>query len=514
MANIFDNRPFDAKVTSIDVVKFAANIVGGQPKEKVNILPQVTEVNFYESIWDVTASATLVMYDPIGLLYNFPLVGEEAVIITVESRNRNGDIEIKKFGYVIAAFKNIVPSDKGKEVGYILELTSIMAFPNVTQKIQHAYVSDKEGNLGVDKIAQQIYDDYILSQMLVSLDVGTGYKWALEQIDNSPKHYQNLIAEPAIDQGTIVIPNMHAFDAIAWLKRFAVSEINRTNNNEYLFFENQEGFHFRSLQDLVKTTAGYIDDDTRPTQDNVAIEYARKNQFTYFADPQILQQKKTSQQQNKVAGDNDIFEKPILGVRFNNRITALEKIRRGYFQTQVVDINPFQKGVYFDTVVLDAYRSALVDDQNQKTDFYKMNTREYIDSVTFDVATLGQANRVIYRFNSGDDAETLQDTRRMLAKTVIDRAAHAQIDLHINIEGDFNWKAGDVIYCNFPQFQGFTPQSDTGNQDDFINGLFIVAEVRHTITGGQHGTVLRINKDRYVADIDAAEFLYGEETAV
>ena len=75
---------------------------------------------------------------------------------------------------------------------------------------------------------------------------------AVEDIFKNKKYLnsrKDLYIEPTVHPTKIVIPNTTPFQAINMLQQRAIAE--RYQNANYLFYENNEGYHFRSLESLL-----------------------------------------------------------------------------------------------------------------------------------------------------------------------------------------------------------------------------------------------------------------------
>ena len=67
------------------------------------------------------------------------------------------------------------------------------------------------------------------------------------------------------------------------------------------------------------------------------------------------------------------------------------------------------------------------------------------------------------------------------------------IKTNIIIPGDFSIKAGDVVFCDFPELSG----SDKKDSNPESGGLYMVAHVCHKVTSGSTTTSLALVRDSY-----------------
>jgi len=68
-------NPLEIQIEEVTITKFNGN-------EKMSILPQFVEITIFQSIFEPTIKAEVLINDQIGLFSNFPLTGEELVTFT------------------------------------------------------------------------------------------------------------------------------------------------------------------------------------------------------------------------------------------------------------------------------------------------------------------------------------------------------------------------------------------------------------------------------------------------
>ena len=70
------NNPFNVQLRDVAIRKFNGT-------DYMSIMPQVAEFTLYQSVFENTIKADLVINDFIGLMENYPLSAEEVVEVTV-----------------------------------------------------------------------------------------------------------------------------------------------------------------------------------------------------------------------------------------------------------------------------------------------------------------------------------------------------------------------------------------------------------------------------------------------
>ena len=459
--------PYNTQIKSVELVNFNGSFV-------LDLLPQTVELTVYESLHETVHRASIIIYDSISLFNNFPMIGEEIVLITIENENN----ESKTYAYVIDAINDISPTDKSREVQYIIELNSITTLPNTLLNVQHAY----RGKMS--DIVYNIFNQYITTPLIQMKSKSKGIAYAIGQSVGNYWKFKNENIEESLgdDDGTIIIPNRRPLEAVQWLSEKAVPQ--DKNSYKYMFWQANDGFHFETIQKLYKKTA--------------------KRKFIYHSDSRIID----------TLDDRDKRDS-ITNIIFSNRITTLKKNVAGYFQNSLFELNLSQLTYKATPSTIEDFKTNIEGNSARyNTDLYSemMKRSGEING------TLETNNRVKYTFNNRLDHDTvtpLHNQRINWGNAVRTSVALGHVDLIITVQGDYTIAAGDIVELDIAKMEGFNVGE--GNEEDkFITGRYLVTDVKNIFqtSGGMHSTVLRINKDTYTTDPDNVVFAYGEGYAL
>lgn len=443
------SNSFTFEIMGIEVHKFAAmsNFEFGKTNkvDSIDITAQVHEIQLYESIFMAIRKAELTVIDPIGLMTNFPLSGEEIVVIRY--KNVQDGVVNTMYG-VIDAISDINIEDTGRVTGYMMTIASIEAYANAKRSIMKGY----RGN--INQIALMVMDEFIVEP---TKKFFPAYQPPRLLISNHEELAQ-----------TVVIPNMHPFKAMNLLSSMAVSEDEKYYS--YMFFQTVDGFHFRTIEDMIT--------DTYARQEATVWEYR-------YMSNEIDNPSSTA--------NND--GRTITNLYYNQRYSTYEKMSMGFFHNKFFEVNLGQKR-YFST------ERKYSDEDLTFIHDNKLNTDAYIENAMVESANDEQANRVRYSMsvNREDDPDfPIQRFRNKWGKEMISSLARSQIDLTVAIAGTNKFKAGSMFSLSVPEMHGFNQVKE----DDLISGMYLVTEVKHILkVGGYHTTVLRISKDSYRTSID------------
>jgi hypothetical protein len=449
------SQSFSIKIDSIILHKFESLATGlKKTADKVtslNILPQVHEVSIYESIWSPLVKCELAVVDFIGLFTNWPLTGEE--VITVEYTNVGDEASgvadsTRTWNFAIESITDIAFKPDNRAMSYLITCSSIENIANVLGPIQQGYRGSP-----VD-ISKQIFEEHIVKRM--------------QQV--MPSYQSPNIYTESNDMGSyvIVVPNMHPIAAIDMVNSLTYTNI--PNKYTYLFYQNNEGFHFKTLQGLI---------DSAPAR-----RAARNNTYKYISD-------EVDEATSNMKNESRVISK----LAINRRHSTIQKVASGYFNNNLFEINIGQKAIH-------NTRVTVTDTDLTTIEFNDLNTKAYQEWVMSYNTGVDVSNRTKYVVSSrteNDPDFIVPMTRNRWGKDITSKTALAQIDLTAVIPGTNKFIAGDLFNIEIPEFHGF---EDVKN-DDLISGIYLITEIKHIIgIGGYQTTVLRLNKDSYKSSVD------------
>jgi hypothetical protein len=440
-------NPLELKITNVWMEKFNFT-------DKIDLFPQFVEISIYQSIFEPTIKAEMLINDNIGLFANYPFTGEE--IITFEYQQLSGfDVtkpDNKKIKFIISGVRDIGMDDRARAMMFIIDLKSLEFLQNTRKYVSHAY-----HDLAED-MAEKVYNTYI----------GEDTKDKFKQV-------KPFIKEESIKIRNLVIPNLRPFQAIQWLAKHAVAK-DYENRFLYLFYEDLESFNFVTIQKLISDAQ----------KNKTTLE---KNKYRYLSDIELADGIAIEQKFS-----NDYQLRLITNIVNNKRFSSIEKIAGGYYQNELFEISLLQK----------SYNSTPTEfDANSKPKYSleqnPLNTKEYIEYVKNKKDKTEYSNRIRYIINnyqdSDDQDKTQPNFRYKFGNATKYLFALNQIDLTITVPANMQLKAGEIIYCDIPETHGFNQVE----ADKFLTGLYIITEVKQVVSqGNKAATTLRINKDGYL----------------
>jgi hypothetical protein len=198
--------------------------------DEVDITTTIQQLSVYESIYNNSMFGTLIIEDDTGFIETLGLIGsgEETIEVFIETPNASENMETNNIEkvFVINSLTNVnrVLDGTGKTT-FSLGFVSPYLVKNNTTKISRSFNAMTSSEI-VEYTALDI------------LEIGGDDNFDFSSlVTNTPTKYTK----------NIVVPNWKPFDLMNFLAKNSISV---DGNSNYIFFENNEGFHFTTIEDL------------------------------------------------------------------------------------------------------------------------------------------------------------------------------------------------------------------------------------------------------------------------
>jgi hypothetical protein len=286
--------------------------------------------------------------------------------------------------------------------------------------------------------------------------------------DLKTKKYKTENIEQTSNDYSFIGNNRKPFHVLTWLGPKAVpanGQNSGTSGEEargtagFLFYENKDGFNFRSIDSLVSSTQ---------IQNNSA---DKESIYNYQYAPII--------ESNNVETN---FR--ILNYKYEKNIDLMKSLRVGMYSN---------KTYYFDLYsnTLDIYKYTVKDQVKNKLGASKniAVSDEFGDSISrimFKISDRGNLNNdgtVSGKSRSGADMSMSYSRYNLLFTQALNMVIPCNIKL----------KVGDIINAQFPRIK----RSDNKEADDEQSGNYLIKELRHHFEGNQMVTSVKLIRDSY-----------------
>ncbi|NDD83874.1 hypothetical protein EBZ38_06285 [bacterium] len=371
---------------------------------EINPADQVTFIDVYEDFNSPTLYAEITLDDKIGLLQDFPLIGEEEFELTFQTPGLSYPTTYKFNTFSIS---DVQQNMNGKGYTYIVKCVSKEQLTQSNINILHSY------NDTIDNIVNNVLSRYLKTEKILDID-------------------------PCKGTETIIIPKITPFMAIDLVRQRAVHP--RFTSSSFVFFENQEGFKFKCIEQMMEDGK----------------EKIGSKKFYYFSSTKISPE-------SEALGYRSIVEFENIG-----RTDLTDIIQDGGIKNRVKTFDIFTKSEKDTEFDLTKKFSSMVSIDNKNTlNISDSSVQTFANKPTFNFFIPKDGNR---------NENFLED---MIG------AKHAFLKLfnsnfvRVYVPGDSSLKVGDVIELNLPQASGTTKVK---SDDTLVSGNYIISRLRHNLT--------------------------------
>ena len=184
----------------------------------VNLRASVIDINFYEDIFKSSITGNITCFASDDILSQAQIIGQERLRLRIKTPSKpdNEDIDFENEPLIVHRVSGKVQLSQNGNA-FTLHFISADMLKNQQIRVSQSYKKE------ISSIVESVLTDEIQTQREVTVEKTLGIR-------------------------SLVIPNLHPYDAIRMVTTEALSE--STYSPHYLFFETLSGFHFRSIQDL------------------------------------------------------------------------------------------------------------------------------------------------------------------------------------------------------------------------------------------------------------------------
>ena len=405
--------------------------------KRIDITNSILGIDYYEDILSPCITMTIDLMNAYSIFNGLPIRGGESVAMEIETVFGNFRLDGEKAMFVT---KLSGLDAQRKSESFTLHLTSKEALQNETVRC-----CEKYNNANINTHVEDI-----LKKVLRTTKIGQ-----IEQTSNTYSFIGN---------------NKKPFHILTWLGPKSISAHSKSGNSGkeakgtsgFLFYENIDGFNFRSIDSLVSNTQIQ---NSSSDKENIP-------KYTFDGIGAI--------QANDLSNN---FK--ILNYNYEKNIDLMKSLRVGMYVNKTYFYNMY-------TQELDIYKYRLKDELGDKTLGGNESiaiSEQFGDSIT---RILVRASDHGILDSKGTFAQSGRDNADMSKSFSRYNLLFTQA-LNINIPCNVKLKAGDIIYAQFPQMES----AQTGEVDKEQSGNYLIKELRHHFSPNEMLTSLRLVRDSY-----------------
>jgi hypothetical protein len=422
----------------------------------IDISTGAISFDYYEDIFSPTITAkikivntgnTIVAEGGTGRqsIYNgLPLRGGERVLAKIAGNsafNPGLDFSKKVEDYLYVSSITDVISETNQE-SFTLHLVSREAITNETTRVLGKYPTSFKISDSVEKI---------LKDTLKTTKIGT--------IDKSSNKYG-------------FIGNMRKpFTVLVWLASKTVPEVSESATAGFLFYQTQDGFQFRSVDNLINQPVR-TDKNGSP----VVYTYSQVNEAY-------------DETNNKT---NNNFK--ILNYYTEKNQNLIEKLRLGAYSSHRMFFNPLDFSISKPEEGFFTFKDYAGKAKNLGSQIKLPPLSEGSDKTLGDVPTrIITAVYDVGTMEPGASTEINSDQKEYQSQVLMRYNVLFTQTLSVIVPSNTNLRAGDVIECRFPKIT----QANEKEFDTETSGLYMIKELCHHFDSNNSYTSMKLIKDTF-----------------
>jgi hypothetical protein len=413
---------------------------GGDPTDIRLLTP---EIKYYENLLSNTVTMSLVIADSGGLdtenkksmpgiLDGIPIRGGEAVEIVIEDSFKNKLTFSKDKALYVNRVSAVSPGTQ-KDV-FILDLCTRDYLANEQVRIKKSF----QGKIS-DSVREIIGDK----------NTGLGSKKPIE-VDETLEPYRFI--------GNMWKP----FKVCTWLASRSNPTKGIGHAAGYFFYETYDGFKFKSIDALM------------------SVEPTKKYQYNNLS---VKKDGYEPIQVYNIERNIDLHQNLLLGT-YNNKTIYFDAFA---FRFTSVDYDIKQQKKNLDTA-----GKSFVGDFVAET-FSSIPTRFMTRILDNGYQPLGRNSEEQLQSTKAAPSKPMYDAPKLMSQTIMRYNELFSIKTNIIIRGDLNLRAGQTIYCEFPDLQN----SKNRKPNTATSGKYLISSLCHRITPKECTTSLTLVRDSF-----------------
>jgi len=436
------DRPGAFELSDVILISYQSFDGAGTPK-RLSIRSLVQELSIYESIDGKFLSGDMTLLDGTNAIQTLPITGFERVefFFRTPGTDKGFDFSVKTgHPMFVYSLKNRSGVNPRSQI-YTLKFVSMEAIRNHQTRITQAFTGQ------IDQMVTDICYNYL-------------------------KTKKDLVVEDTKSNHKFVMPRVKPTKAIEQLRKNARSL--NFENSGFMFFENGDGFNFKSYEGLFCTKDG----SPRP----VKAHYS----------PKI-----------KNIGEDPVY--------------ALQSVENFKILQQFDTLNNTANGVYASRLIThDLYNKTFEElDFDYNKEYGKQNHLEQDDNgdkrsdngilpfFNYDNGdTFGNKNEGSIYYQSETkkihNTHELPESKDILQKRISQHIATNSLIIEITAPGTTELRVGDIVNFTLPKYAP-NSKEDPKDNDKYLSGRYLISAARHHVStlNKRHTLALELIKDSF-----------------
>lgn len=411
-------------------------ITSSETNKEIDLTNSMVFCDYFEDILSPCVMMTIQIAATYSIYNGLPIRGGERVDLDIETLSGNFKLTGDNAMYVYKV--SGIVSDGTKEY-FTLHLCSREALTNETARVQRKY-------------AKKPINDHVES---ILKDVLKTKKFKSSNIEKTSNSYSFI--------GTLKKP----FHILTWLGPKGIPATSSSGNNGktakgvagFVFYENKDGFHFRSIDTLVSATQSQSGSTSK--------EYIPK----YNYNPGVTESNNL---------DNNFN---IINYNFEKNTDLMKSLRVGTYSNVTYFYDLYRNSIDQITYSLNSEVKSKLGGSKIP---YPKDFGDRPSRILFRSSDIGMLDAEGEKEDSGrDNTDMAKSFSRY--NLLFTQALNMIVPMNVNL------KAGNLIYAQFQQVDA----SKSGEVDPEQSGNYLIKEVRHHFESGQMISSLKLVRDSY-----------------
>ena len=429
-------------------------LIVGSSGRRINIIDQVGELNIFQSLDSPFMSGNIMLTDNSGIAELLPLLGQERLLFSLTTPGHEGTINFNTYHAIIYNVEKRFQQTEREQI-ILFNWTTLEHYKNLRTKISKSF----NGNIS-EIVAEILSSDNFL---------GTKKPLHIEKTKNIRKY---------------VIPNLNPFQTINLLKEEAIGA--SENAPHYLFFENPEGIHFRSLDSLIGQQG----------------ELNVPHKIIYKAQPQ-----------NEPKNIEDSLG-TILSWDIDDNSNNFLNVKLGMLSSTLYYHDIFNKNIQkFEYDYNDTFNKRNNTNQENKGVGTLIPQSKIDDKVISEYAN----SKIFVHPTASDNLHTEgtdNNAEEWLQESISRKLQRDYFTLKIETYGNTDIMCGDMIHVQIPSNKPLPNNVTSSSEvmDPLLSGRYMVTSIRHQVTPEQsiHTMTMTVMKDSLERATSVVEVNYPE----
>ena len=473
----------------------------------------IIDITIHESLNQNTTHGEITILDIGGFEERIPIIGQEKINIKFGSSHLT-NVPIQDKNFVIY---NMSPKliDESRKQAYVLFFVSEEYIANLKYKVSRSYK-----DFGYE-IVKDIYFDYIQNNVT--------HQKSLYGVDNTD-------VDSTAYEMQLVMGMFRPFESINLVAKKSVSARGSFIGSKYMFFENKDGFHFKSIDSLISPKSSTK--DLEQEEDNSTLKkFQQAKQIELENNP--VADKFILMPANALS-EGDIFdlsseESIIRSFKFESTFDVIANIVGGMYNSRLLTYDPItmrvgaldNEGAY--ASMKDTEKATRKSSVRQK--FYDY---DYLQRFNQFSHVFGIANPMItkshfaygspessYKYvttnferdarkqvkilskDMGKEVNYEINSERWLLPNMARNRQLKNIVLSVSVPGNHTRTVGDLVHIDLPS------SHFAREKHRYYAGNYLITELSHKITGDSYYMDMKLVKDNLSEKLKEFEDIYG-----